>query len=536
MKVMKKTLSVILAVLLIIGYFDISAIDSYAESGTCIIKASTILENPTTDDYVYNKARNSLTIYDGYSNMVLYMDTDLELSTINDVSRNKMKFQYVTLKITGSKKLTIDSKMSINCNLILDKGTDVTIKNGRMIVSNELTVEENAKLYVNSTTSLESNKEFPTVYVMGKVESFGNITVNTDSYGIAGMSYFYISNGTINVNADNEGIYAQDKLYITGGNIYVNVAKNVGIVCRDGYLDISGGYIESTVGDTTKRTGNTLKYGPNIFSPSSNGVDIKSPMYIKYPTSAAVKDMSFNYPDLEITKISTILDSNGNIPKKIIISNREVDKKAEEEAAAKKAAEEAAKKKAEEEAKKKAAEEAAKKNNTSNNQNSSSATQNAETVKPSALKQNLQVVDKKSGGKYKLTKVTKKNGKVVGGTVTYMAPNNKNCTKATTPDCVMIAGIKFKVTEINKNAFKNCKKLTKVTIGKNITKIGAGAFSGCSKLKSISIRTTKLKSIGKNAFKGINSKARFKVPKKRYSKYKKMIKSAKAPKTAKITK
>ena len=162
----------------------------------------------------------------------------------------------------------------------------------------------------------------------------------------------------------------------------------------------------------------------------------------------------------------------------------------------------------------------------------------AAKVTASQLKANLMVADKKSGGKYKITKLTKnkKTKKVTGGTVTYMAPYNRNCTKATMPEFVKIAGVKFKVTALNKNAFKNCKKIKNVTIGKNITKIGANAFSGCAKLQSVSIKATGLKSIGGNAFKGISAKARFKVPKKQYTKYSKMIKKAKAPKTAKISK
>ena len=162
----------------------------------------------------------------------------------------------------------------------------------------------------------------------------------------------------------------------------------------------------------------------------------------------------------------------------------------------------------------------------------------AAKVTAAQLKANLMVADKKSGGKYKITKLTKnkKTKKVTGGTVTYMAPYNRNCTKATMPEFVKIAGVKFKVTALNKDAFKNCKKIKTVTIGKNITKIGANAFSGCAKLQSVSIKATGLKSIGGNAFKGISAKAKFKVPKKQYTKYSKMIKKAKAPKTAKISK
>mgnify|MGYP007070020956 CR=1 FL=1 len=55
-------------------------------------------------------------------------------------------------------------------------------------------------------------------------------------------------------------------------------------------------------------------------------------------------------------------------------------------------------------------------------------------------------------------------------------------------------------------------------------------------LGSITIKTTTLKSIGANAFKGVKSTAKFKVPKKQLKKYTKMIKNAKAPKKVKITK
>ncbi|MBO4864370.1 MAG: leucine-rich repeat protein [Eubacterium sp.] len=149
---------------------------------------------------------------------------------------------------------------------------------------------------------------------------------------------------------------------------------------------------------------------------------------------------------------------------------------------------------------------------------------------------NILVADKTSGGKYKITKITKKAGKITGGTVTYMAPYNKNSTKITIPATVKIAGVKYKVTAINKNAFKGCSKLTKLTIGKNVTKIGSKACNGCKKLKNIIIKSSKIKKIQSKAFKGINSKAKFKVPKKKLKKYKKMIKKAGAPKKAKVTK
>ena len=68
-------------------------------------------------------------------------------------------------------------------------------------------------------------------------------------------------------------------------------------------------------------------------------------------------------------------------------------------------------------------------------------------------------------------------------------------------------GVTYKVTAVSDKAFKGNKKLTTVTIGSNVTKIGKEAFSGCKNLKKITVTAGKLKTISKNAFKGINKKA-----------------------------
>ena len=101
--------------------------------------------------------------------------------------------------------------------------------------------------------------------------------------------------------------------------------------------------------------------------------------------------------------------------------------------------------------------------------------------------------------------------------------NVKNPTSASVPATVKISGKTYKVTEISANAFKNKKKLKKVTIGKNVTKIGKNAFSGCKNLKSITIKGKGLKKVGANAIKGINKKAVIKVPKTKVKAYKKLF-------------
>lgn len=132
---------------------------------------------------------------------------------------------------------------------------------------------------------------------------------------------------------------------------------------------------------------------------------------------------------------------------------------------------------------------------------------------------------------YKVTKSDAKNG-----TVTLVKLTNKNEKKFTVPAAVKIDGVSFKVTEIFPNAFKNNKKLKQVTIGKNVTKIGANAFSGDKNLKKITIKSAKLKKVGKRVFKGIHAKCKIKVPKKKFSAYKRLLKGKGQKAGVKITK
>ena len=92
------------------------------------------------------------------------------------------------------------------------------------------------------------------------------------------------------------------------------------------------------------------------------------------------------------------------------------------------------------------------------------------------------------------------------------------------------------MTAISKNAFKNNKKIKKVTVGKNIKTIGSGTFSGCKNLKTIIIMSKQIKTVGKNAFKGIHSKAEIKVPKKKLKSYKKIFSKKSQNSTVTITK
>ncbi len=129
--------------------------------------------------------------------------------------------------------------------------------------------------------------------------------------------------------------------------------------------------------------------------------------------------------------------------------------------------------------------------------------------------------------------------KVIGnGKVEYMAPISKKVTKITIPATIKANGVTYKVTSIAKNAFKGCKKLKSVTIGKNVSKIGKKAFYGCKKLKNVIIKSKKLttKKVGSKAFGKNAKKMTVKVPKKKMKVYKKMLVKRGVSRKAKVKK
>ena len=128
-----------------------------------------------------------------------------------------------------------------------------------------------------------------------------------------------------------------------------------------------------------------------------------------------------------------------------------------------------------------------------------------------------------SGGHYTLS----------GSKATFTGVTDKNVKSLTIQDTVTANGKTYKVTKIDSSACKGLKKLASVTIGKNVTGIGQSAFKDCAKLKTVTINAAKLKTVGKDAFAGIQKKATFKCPKKQKDAYKKLIKPN-APKNVKF--
>ena len=114
------------------------------------------------------------------------------------------------------------------------------------------------------------------------------------------------------------------------------------------------------------------------------------------------------------------------------------------------------------------------------------------------------------------------------GTVVFTGATDKAARKALTiPTTVKIGGKNFRVTAIGGSAMSGAKKLTTLKLGSNVITIGAKAFYGCSKLSNVTIFGTKLTTAktGANAFKGIRSNCRFKVPASRVSAYKKLLRA-----------
>lgn len=124
------------------------------------------------------------------------------------------------------------------------------------------------------------------------------------------------------------------------------------------------------------------------------------------------------------------------------------------------------------------------------------------------------------GNQYTVTKV--------GSEVRFSKANAK-ARAITVPSTIKAKGVTYKVTSIGTNAFKNCKKLTKATIGANVKVIKAKAFNNCHKLKVVTIKTALLtkKTASKKCFSKVNKRMVIKSPRKVKRAYAKIFKGFK---------
>ena len=106
---------------------------------------------------------------------------------------------------------------------------------------------------------------------------------------------------------------------------------------------------------------------------------------------------------------------------------------------------------------------------------------------------------------------------------------NPKAKTVTIPNTITADGISYKVAEVGANAFKNNKKVKKVTIGANVVKIANKAFNKCPSLRNVIIKTTLLtkKTASKKCFNKVHKKMVIKVPKKVKKSYAKIFKGFK---------
>ena len=129
----------------------------------------------------------------------------------------------------------------------------------------------------------------------------------------------------------------------------------------------------------------------------------------------------------------------------------------------------------------------------------------------------------KKGGVYKAGKLYYKVLSTAKREVAVLKPVKKTEKSITIPGNVKLEGISCTVTQIAKNAFWKNKKLTKVTIGKNVQVIGKNAFNGAKKLKKIIIKSKKLKKAYASSIRGISKKAVIQAPKAKKKAYTKLF-------------
>lgn len=98
--------------------------------------------------------------------------------------------------------------------------------------------------------------------------------------------------------------------------------------------------------------------------------------------------------------------------------------------------------------------------------------------------------------------------------LTVVGISGNKVSSITIPDKLTVNGAAYKVTRIAANAFRDNKKLKKVTIGSKVLSIGKCAFLNCKNLKKIVIRSKVLDTIGNKAFKNTPAKLKVTAPTK----------------------
>ena len=122
--------------------------------------------------------------------------------------------------------------------------------------------------------------------------------------------------------------------------------------------------------------------------------------------------------------------------------------------------------------------------------------------------------------------------------VAYVKSTDKKSKAITVPATVLVNGVSCKVTAITKDAFKSCKKVTKIMLPDTVNEIGKATFKGCSRLKVIVIKSKLLNenNLSNGVFKGVSAKVVIKVPKDKVKEYRKLFRKKGLNKKVKVTK
>jgi hypothetical protein len=140
-----------------------------------------------------------------------------------------------------------------------------------------------------------------------------------------------------------------------------------------------------------------------------------------------------------------------------------------------------------------------------------------DTKKPASVGTELT----KGKATYKVTSANVQSPKVE-----YAASTDAEATTITIPATITVNGVKYKVTSLADEAFKDNAVITTVTLGSNVTSIGSKAFAHCKKLSKITIKSKKLSTVGSKAFYDVKKDATVYAYRSKLTSYQKKIKSS----------
>ena len=113
-----------------------------------------------------------------------------------------------------------------------------------------------------------------------------------------------------------------------------------------------------------------------------------------------------------------------------------------------------------------------------------------------------------------------------GKTVSYEKPASKDAKTVTIPATIKIHNLKYRVTSVSAEVFKDNKKITNLILGKCIRTIETKAFCRCKNLKRVTFQGSKVKAIEEKAFAKTKKNLIVKAPKDVLETYKEMMTSA----------